>query len=505
MKYSSANLVDGIFTLSWSFTRSFPVLYRALTRDTRIQLKVNCDHLFENIKGYQDHRKAKIQIHGRIGRVVRCSSSEFYRISLMGLVLKDSSLNVRSIYGTHYDALWDELEQRWFTMQEIDCNYPSELYIDKLTNIKTSENKFEHSYEIRSQILDTLIGRHHLPDNESQINQDNATSKLTTAVSKLANQILQTWADGHYFIELFTPNSSRSLIFYTNINVTISMKNRHDGYMTADEYPVLIMYRVMSSIYSIYAIVFLIWCTLLWQKLHRIHFYIGGAIFICMIQHTMYLVAYETVNRYGHKVNFFIVSAEVISCLQRTAIRALYTMITLGYGIINSHLGPTKLKLFAMSILYFIISIIEGLLRLTTEFLDLWFIKLSVYALLWVMDSKFFYWIWKSCIITIRELRSINNTFKINIYRYFRNTLILAFITNVSIVVWLITRTLITSCIADVKRSWTDVTFYTMPYSLILIVAMFLFQPSENLLDNSGEDEERTVSFAAALFDHASN
>ncbi|CAF4895032.1 unnamed protein product, partial [Rotaria socialis] len=46
----------------------------------------------------------------------------------------------------------------------------------------------------------------------------------------------------------------------------------------------------------------------------------------------MYLVAYETANRYGHKVNFFIVSAEVISCLQRTAILALFTMITLGYG-----------------------------------------------------------------------------------------------------------------------------------------------------------------------------
>ncbi|CAF3430557.1 unnamed protein product [Rotaria socialis] len=457
MKYSSANLVDGIFTLSGSFTRSFPVIYRALTRDTRIQLKVNCDHLFPNIKRYQHHRKAKIQIHGRIGRVVRCSSSEFYRISPMGLVLKDSSLKVRSIYGTRYDALWDELEQIWFTMQEIDCNYPSELYVDKLTDIKTPENKSEDSYEIRSQILDTSKDRHHLPDNESQINQGNATTKLTTAVSKLANQILQTWADGHYFIELFTPKPARSLIFYTNINVTISMKNRRAGYMTADEYPLLIMHRVMSSIYSIYAIVFLIWCILLWQK---------------------------------HKVNFFIVSAEVISCLQRTAILALFTMITLGYGIINSHLGPTKLKLFAMSILYFIIYIIEGLLRLTTELLDLWFIKFSVYALLWAMTSKFLYSILKNCIIRIRELRSINNTFKLNIYRYFRNTFILAMITNASMNVWLITRLFITSCIADVERSWVDPTFPDMPYSLILIVVMFLFQSSENLLDNSGEDEQ---------------
>ncbi|CAF4336307.1 unnamed protein product [Rotaria socialis] len=63
-------------------------------------------------------------------------------------------------------------------------------------------------------------------------------------------------------------------------------------------------------------------------------------------------------------------------------------------------------------------------------------------------------------------------------------------ITNASMNVWLITRLFITSCIADVERSWVDPTFPDMPYSLILIVVMFLFQSSENLLDNSGEDEQ---------------
>ncbi|CAF0970207.1 unnamed protein product [Rotaria sordida] len=126
------------------------------------------------------------------------------------------------------------------------------------------------------------------------------------------------------------------------------MKNRHGGYITADEYPRLIFYCVMCGIYALFAILWFIWCTFYWHELLKIQFLIGGFILIAMIEKLALLVEFDTVNRHGYKVHLTIVTAEVLSCLKRTVLRMLVIIIAVDYDIVKSRLGSLKQKVLAM-------------------------------------------------------------------------------------------------------------------------------------------------------------
>ena len=58
-----------------------------------------------------------------------------------------------------------------------------------------------------------------------------------------------------------------------------------------------------------------------------------------------------------------VVIAELVSVAKRTLARALFIVISEGFGLVKPRLGPTLCKLVAVCLIYFILASVEGCLR----------------------------------------------------------------------------------------------------------------------------------------------
>jgi len=221
-------------------------------------------------------------------------------------------------------------------------------------------------------------------------------------------------------------------------------------------------------------------------------------IIIGMIEKSAFLAEYDTVNRHGYKVHFAIVTAEVLSCLKRTVSRMLVIIVALGYGIVKPRLGPLKQKVLAMGLLYFAVATTESLLRINTKNDETNNKVLISRIPLAVVDAIIYYWIFTGLVATTRQLRLKKNVVKLNVYRHFTNTVLTAIIASLLFMIWSLKSHFFTTCVTNWREFWVDDAFWHVLFSIILLVIMFLFRPSNNnqryafvpLLDESGSDDD---------------
>ncbi|CAF0827553.1 unnamed protein product [Rotaria sordida] len=504
--YSSATLVDGIVTISWDQNEQVPIIDRFLTSDTQIQLKILCRESSLNTSVTRELIKKKLYklnekvtdtniiIRGRIGRVVGCLPMQSDPFISTTQEDKNTEKKLLQIY---YDLMWKEMEQMTFTAKQSDCDYSgTHLVIEQYSDIKKPEISPQQAIKLRSQ--------------QVNINKNKRNRRATNDISSpLANSVrlstgtLLTWADGFYLIEIYRPEIIGSYSSELDIDVIVSMKNRHNGYITADEYPALVFYGVMCAIYALFAILWFVWCAFYWKELLKIQFCIGGVILIGMIEKSAFLVEYDTLNRNGYKVHYAIVTAEIFSCLKRTLSRMLVIIVAVGYGIVKPRLGPLKQKVIAIGIIYFGIGTTEAILRINTKH-DETNNKILISRIpLAVIDALIYYWIFTSLITTTRTLRLRKNLLKLNVYRHFTNTVLFAIIASILFIIWSLKSHFFTTCITNWREFWVDDAFWHILFSIILLVIMFLFRPSNNnqryafvpLLDHSDNDDNDDNEF----------
>lgn len=147
--------------------------------------------------------------------------------------------------------------------------------------------------------------------------------------------------------------------------------------------------------------------------------------------------------------------------------------------------------------LYFILAATEGYLRVMQRKSDPTSQSLVAGIPLAVLDSAICWWIFTSLVQTTRTLRLRRNMVKLSLYRHFTNTLIFAVITSVIFMLYSIKIHRLTQCLTDWKESWVDDAFWHVLFSVLLLVIMILWRPTNNnqryaftpLLDNP-EDED---------------
>lgn len=298
IEYSSATLVDGIVTLSWTASGSSPAVDRFLTNLTQIQLEILCNEPNSRPNATQgipkqvlnkEHETAKVQISGRIGRVVGCLPLQADTFMTTNqLTSKDDNKEGVNKMQTYYDELWDRMEQRSFEMVQMTCNEKGYLQVQMYSN--TTAPRI-----IPSKAGETRKTRR----SADEVKTEEKKTPLQAAVSSQTEKGLRTWADGYYIIEIFPPVMENNNGVELDIDVVVSMKNRYGGYITADEHPALVFYAVMCGIYALFAVLWAVWCAFYWRELLKIQFWIGGVIIIGMIEKVGFLVEYDTLNRHG--------------------------------------------------------------------------------------------------------------------------------------------------------------------------------------------------------------
>ncbi|XP_053177569.1 transmembrane protein 87A-like [Scomber japonicus] len=273
------------------------------------------------------------------------------------------------------------------------------------------------------------------------------------------------------------------------------MTGPHD-YISAHEWPLMVFYMVMCIVYVLLALLWSLLSACYWRDLLRIQFWIGGVIFLGMLEKAVYYAEFQSIRYDGLSVQGAVVFAEVLSAVKRTLARVLVIIASLGYGIVKLVLGALLHRVVGVGLLYLIFSIVEGILRVNTAEDD---VVLLAAIPLAVLDSTLCWWIFVSLAQTMKLLRLRRNVVKLSLYRHFTNTLIFAVIASVIFIIWTTKTFRMSKCGSDWREIWIDDAFWRFLFSIILLVIMFLWRPSANnqryafspLIDEESEEEEK--------------
>merc|ERR1719323_2471491 len=123
-------------------------------------------------------------------------------------------------------------------------------------------------------------------------------------------------------------------------SVHVEMRTPTGGFLSVTDWPLLPFYGTMCGVYVLLGLLWLIVCALHWRDILRIQFWIGGVIFLGMVEKAMFLAEFQNINNSGQATEGLILAAEVVSRGKRTLARMLVIIVSLGFGIVKPRLGP---------------------------------------------------------------------------------------------------------------------------------------------------------------------
>jgi len=290
-------------------------------------------------------------------------------------------------------------------------------------------------------------------------------------------------------------------------DVTVQFEGHH-GFLSVVDWPLLPFYGVMCGVYLCMGIGWLVVCSLHFEELLRIQFYIGGVIFMGMLEKAMFYAEFQSINSTGSSTKGLIFAAELVSCAKRTVARMLVIIVSVGFGIVKPRLGPTLHRVVGVGGLYFVLSVTEAYLRVTKPKNDVSTGMMLAGVPLAVIDSAICWWVFTALTTTLRTLRLRRNKVKFGLYRHFTNVLIFSVIASVVFMLINIKLFKLEACLKDWRELWVDEAFWHFQFSILLAFIMVLWTPSNNnkryafqpLLDND-EDDSDDEDFEALLPD----
>ncbi|XP_042144501.1 transmembrane protein 87A [Ixodes scapularis] len=263
------------------------------------------------------------------------------------------------------------------------------------------------------------------------------------------------------------------------VQVDMSLKGTY-GYLSAVDWPFLPFYGVMCGVYVLYAVGWLLVSALQWRDLLRIQFWIGGVISLGMLEKAVYYAEYQSINYTGYSVQGAVLFAEVLSCLKRSLARLLVIIVSLGFGIVKPRLGAMLHRVIIVGGAYFIMASVEGCLRTLKPKNNPDHLQTFLGVGLALVDSGICWWIFSSLSQTTRTLRLRRNVVKLSLYRHFTNTLIFAVLASIVFMVWVTFDHRTVECLTDWKELWFDEGYWQLLFSVVLLVIMFLWRPTNN-------------------------
>jgi len=227
-------------------------------------------------------------------------------------------------------------------------------------------------------------------------------------------------------------------------------------------------------------LVWLIVCRIHRSSVLGIHFGIGGVIFWGLVENAMFLAEFLIINNLGQATEALMLVAEVVSSGKRALARMLVICVSSGcFEVVNLKTSPLLSRVLGTGGLYFILASIEACLRVTHPKNDPSNKTLLVAVPLSIVDLSIFCWIFYALFATIRTLRLKNNQTKLSQFKHFTIALALAVIASIAFIIWSIAFHKVVDCLTQWKDLWVDEAFWHLLFSILLVVIMILWRPTE--------------------------
>lgn len=488
-------------------------VHKALYAGSKVTVRINCDPTVKDKN-----------LNVRIGWVVRQSPcfeeylepetmmsslkvyydcpfktiGDFGYQEVLYLKRQEATLHCNHLIDASLRGVDTQFQRHTFTANESRCIEPNPVYCDISPPPPVLYSSTLEQSDITS--LNQPIGR--LDKRSLEVDEGTAIPHqrimLTPGGHKTPGHQIVVPSDGIYILIIKVIGDPGR---YFNAQVDIEMKTPY-GYLSAVEYPLLIFYGIMCIVYVSFAIGWTIVSALQWKDLLRIQFWIGAVIFIGMIEKAVFYAEHQSVNSTGRSVGGAVLFAELLSCLKRTLARMLVIIVSLGFGIVKPRLGAMFHRVVTVGFLYFVLSATECVLRVYHPKNDPTNQAMMAGVPLAALDSVICWWIFGSLVQTTRTLRLRRNLVKLSLYTQFTNTLVGAVLASIFFMIWQIHTHRLTSCLRDWNRLWLDEAFWHILFSVVLLVIMILWRPTNNnqryaftqLLDGDDDEDELIIS-----------
>lgn len=360
-------------------------------------------------------------------------------------------------------------------------------YIDSTSSPLLTHNETDHQSM-----------RQKRSENNREKNAETGTQIEKNVTKKKSNPLKTPWTGAYILIIHATSKDKKDF----ELDIQVDMVNKR-GYLSATEWPLLPFFGVMSLVYLIYAIGWFTASCWNWRELLRIQFWIGGVVALGMLEKALFYSEYQNVNSSGKESNGLVVFAELISCLKRALARILVIIVSMGFGIVKPRLGSALPKILACGLLFFVLASIEGCFRAFSPKAAPSRQQMIAAIPLVVLDSVLCWWVFSALVQTTRTLRIRKNVVKLSLYRHFTNTLIFAVVASIIYMAWSIKSHSFADC-TDWTEVWLDDAFWPFLFSLVLLVIMILWRPTNNnqryaftpLVDFSEDEDDTNLSEA---------
>ncbi|KAL1415895.1 hypothetical protein MTO96_028492 [Rhipicephalus appendiculatus] len=291
-------------------------------------------------------------------------------------------------------------------------------------------------------LIDLGALRHTSPLKNFLPKAKDAGGNKTTVQPTAAPQLSSVNDDGIYMLLLHLRSDGNF-----SVQVDLALRGSH-GYLSAVDWPFLAGESGDREQHSGW-----------WRDLLRIQFWIGGGvIFLGMLEKAVFYAEYQSINTTGRSVQGAVLFAEVLSP---------------GWG-------PCSTVCWGWGAAYFVMASVEGCLR-TLKPKNTPDRLLTVLGIgLALLDSAICWWIFTSLSQTTRTLRLRRNIIKLSLYRHFTNTLVFAVLASVVFMVWVTFDHRTAECLTDWKELWFDEGYWHLLFSLVLLVIMVLWRPTNN-------------------------
>jgi len=246
--------------------------------------------------------------------------------------------------------------------------------------------------------------------------------------------------------------------------VHVEMQSPTGGFLSVTDWPLLPFYGTMCGLYLVLGLSWLIVCALHWRHILRIQFWIGGVIFLGVVENAMFLAEFQNINNSGQATEGLILAAEVVSSGKRTLARMLVIIVSLGFGIVKPRLG----RVLGAGGLYFVLATIEACLRVLYPKENPSNKTLLAAVPLAVVDALIC-----CCVFSATTTRTPR-------LRHLTNTLALAVVASIVFMFWSIKYHKVVDCLTEWKDLWVDEAFWHLLFYCLLCVIMVLWRPSQD-------------------------
>jgi len=455
---------------------------------------------------------------------VKCKTNGNFNISIGYMIRRTPcweeylNLNNETYFKMYYDnpemSYYNVTEREYIKSPEFEtsCNEMINIH-PYVGGTKTVEAAYEKLPEPQAYSSSSFLSSPPMSSSSSLAQTQNLNRQVREVGSLSpgdgAQPIYTIPKDGVYLLVVHVWSRVNTQHYSASVHLDL-LSASPATYLSITDWPLLPFYAVMCGVYVLLAGAWLVLCSLHWREILRLQFWIGGVIFLGMVEKAMFTAEYNNIHNSGKTTQNMILAAEIASCAKRSIARILVIIVSLGYGIVKPRLGPTLHRVVIVGCVYFVLATIESVFRVIHPKNDPANKALLAAVPLAVIDASICWWVFSALVATTRQLRLRRNLVKLSVYKHFANTLVFSIISSIIFMLWSIKYHKVVDCLTQWRDLWVDDAFWHLLFSVILCVIMVLWRPSKNnqryaftpLLDRdedySSEEEEDDILYSDA-------